>query len=378
MINKNSKRGIKLIILLVIFKFIQTYINAEILPNNKLLIAPIYKENTTTGIFLYDITKAEIFIAKNADNSPTNLKLKLLAKDIIDLPSPKSNNNYYNDIFLKELKIQKGELNTFLLINVKNAKINYLIIEKDNLKIIKSSFDKTSLNHLKSYNAKYEVLMRYDKLGKAVGVYICNITIGTCIYINEIDKMHKQYAPIKTKNICQFSNNISKAEIHTGLKGARFHLIIDNDKNEMYWIEIDIKDDKELFCRKENINLGKIFPKNAMTSNYKRFVIIPILINGDSTWQALIIDLLSGKTAIFNVHDYKEWDFKSIDKNINNFVKIEPDSQNNITEVQMIDKGFTKGAWLFNFPKGEITYINNINKINDLNFYSVKLEIIEK
>lgn len=371
----------KIIKIFILFAILaaSTLSNSNQFPSKEISIIPIYKNDSLNGLLMIDQINKNIYLAENVEDYLLDIKFKLIAKNI-DINMNKSDETKSYNLLFKEIRNDNSNVSNFIIINPYEYTIYYIIdYGKDGLK--KAFINKNSLNKIYLKDNVYELFMRYSTSGKTIGAYLCNINKGSCLYFNEIEKMHKEYSPSETKDICKLSGNISVAEIYTGLKCPRFYLVIDNEEAEMYWIESDMKNPTKLYCRKENIKLQKIFSKQMIPHYFKRFLILPILTYGDSTWLAIIIDTISGKLAIFNIHDYKKWEFKEIEQNIYNYFQKNSYVTNNIITIPIVIKGFTKSAWLFNLTTDEIVYIKNINKIDDINEIKielVKVEIISK
>lgn len=375
MIKKLTKSFILLAILVA-----STLIHSNQFPSKKISIIPTYKNNSLNGLLMIDQINKNIYLAENAKDSPLNIKFKLTAENI-DTPFniEKSNESIPRNLLIREIKDDNGNASDFILVNPYEYAISYIInYGKDGLK--KTLINENCIKTIYLKDSVYELFIRYSKSGKTIGAYLCNINKGDCLYFNEIEKMHKEYCPSEAKDIFKFSGNVSVAEIHTGLKGPRFYLVIDNEVIEMYWIESHMYNPTKLYCRKENIRLQKIFSKQKIPKYFKRFLIIPILTFGDSTWNAIIIDTISGKSAIFNIHDYKKWDFKEIEQNIYSYFQKKTDITNDIITIPIVLKGFTKAAWLFNLTTDQVIHIKNIDKdnINEIKIELAKFEIISK
>src|SRR4030042_3856512 len=133
----------------------------------------------------------------------------------------------------------------------------------------------------------------------------------------------------------------------------------------MYWIEVSLYDAEKLYCREENIKLRKVFPEQAEVATISRYAVIPIIIDNDSTWEALIVDGGTGNLAFFNVPDYMKWDLKKTGKNIYQYLPKEVNVSRSFIGIPRISKGFTKGGWVFDSATGSILYIDKIDDGDD-------------
>jgi len=209
-------------------------------------------------------------------------------------------------------------------------------------------------------------------LGETDGSYLYNLTKGKIIHLDEIQKMHKNYIPKLIDNMPKIPNDTSIAEIHSGKKGARCHLLINNYTGEVHWIEVDIGNPNKVYMRKEKINLINYFGESTENLSPHRFIIIPILTTYDSTWEAFLIDTTTGKLSLFkNVHDYKNMEIKLVKENLLDYIG---NSNNEIKGIPKIKKGGTKGIWIYRNSTEDIFYIENIDNVRKLQIKKINID----
>lgn len=335
-----------------------------------LIATPLFKQFDTYGFLITIIDKGEIILFKEQDGSPDKLKKEILKIDILKEADLAYKN--FSGVLLKEIKNKDGDSDNMLLVNTNDGKIAYIKgIQKDldNIEIIKHTG--SSFKEISSDNDIFTIFMHYNSLGETDGSYLYNLTKGKIIHLYEIQKMHKSYIPKLIEDMPIISNDVSIAEIHSGKKGARCHLLINNYTGEVYWIEIDMDNSNKVYMRKEKINFIHYFGQATQDTSVYRFIIVPILKTYDSTWEAFLIDNATGKLAVFrNVHDYKNMEIKLIKENLFDYID---KSNNAIKGIPKIKKGDTKGIWIYRNSTEDLIYIDNIDNIRKLKIRKINI-----
>jgi len=335
---------------------------------------PRYDESTVKNIYVITMATGKVVLIDKIDDSPEQIRSADMKQNAFSAMGRTSARP--GDIMVKEIRKEKGSVDTILLMDTVNGTLSYLTGLGDNPDKgeVKAVSEKPT-QAIASNDANYSMFLRYAPKGETIGAYLCHLTDGKCLYFNEIQKMHKKYAPDATNNVCAIMNISSTLEIHAGIEGPRFHLLVDHVTGELYWIEVDQKNPKKLYCRKEHkLKLLDVFPEKSEIMAPYRFVMIPVLIDNDSTWHVFIIDVGTGAMALYNVHDYKNTELKRVEENLYKYLPKDTVGSRFFTAVPQILKGFTKGAWLFDSATGNVLFLDRIDDVHDFKIRAVTIE----
>ena len=344
--------------------------------NSSVIAVPKFDGDTTKGIYLIHLDNGSLSFIKNAKDSPDELHPVPLKINVFEaLGRTAGDSAKPGEILVREMRKENGNVDTLLLADTVTGAMAYITdLGDDPDKGEVKQIGERPAQTIASSDHNYTMFMYYDPSGETNGTYLCHLTDGNCLYFNEIHKMHKKYAPESPGIASVIPNASSIIEVHSGNKGPRSHLVADNASGDLYWLEVETKKPKKLYCRKEHkIHLFDVFPSEAEVITPYRFVLVPILIDNDSTWHVLIVDVGSGKMAIFNVHDYKMLELRKGKKSINLYEYLPKETTHTriITALPKILKGNTNGAWFFDSASGQTLFLNHIDDIHKIEITKV-------
>jgi hypothetical protein len=358
-----------LILMMVIGLSVMNASAQELAPaKSPYLAVPRYEGATTKGIFLVNLDNGTMYLVDKLDESADKIRIRAMKKINVLTALGRSVGEQVRpgEILIKELRKEKGDVDTLVAVDTTTGAVAFItgLGDDPDKGEVKQISDKPA-EAIASSDANYVIYARHNtETGESIGLYICHLTDGSCLYMNEIQKMHKKYMPVVTDKVCMIIDSASIIEIHAGVLGTRFHLLANNTTGEVYWIEVDQKKPEKLYCRQERVNFAKVFKIPEDTPVLRsRFMMIPLLMDNNATWHVLVVDSGTGKLAMFNVHDYKWLELKRPDENIYDYFPKEASSSRIITAVPLINKGVAKSALLFDNATAKIM---RMDKIDDL------------
>lgn len=137
---------------------------------------------------------------------------------------------------------------------------------------------------------------------------------------------------------------------------------------------MDKKDPEKLATSKDVINLFDVFRLQTEVSLPVRFILIPLISDGETTRHIFIIDAVTGDTALLkNVNNINKIKLVKANRNIYDYLNKNPEKPGMLAAVPKLKYGSTKAAWIFDSSTDVILFLDNLDDPDNLKIRPVEI-----
>ncbi len=342
-----------------------------------ILAVPKYdNDESTEGIFFISLETGNAFFIDKVKGSPLSVRTRTLNQNVFNaLDRAPGESARHGDILVGPIRKKSGQMHALLLVDTTTGAMAY-ISELDS-----RSYDgrmnpirgKPALDIIGGGN-RFALAMWEAPSGKTEGAFLFNGTTGQGLFLEGVGDLEPYLEIKRTPALPPMPNGVSAVAIHAKDESTSHLLLLDHDAGTLYHLNLPNKRPWEFEVTRLSQNIFVAIPREGTVQTPHRLVPIPITSSSSATDRAMVVDVATGSMVLLDdLRDPKKTSLIGVNHNIYEKLPRVVARPRVITAVAKINSsGATEGAWLFDSVTGNIVFLENLQKLAQLEIKTVE------